>query len=101
VGQCSSCADKQQDGLETDVDCGGPTCARCPNFDKCLVGSDCQSGVCQNSRCAAPACNDGVKNGLETDTDCGGPSCPACNTGQQCFSNSDCISGVCKNQICG
>jgi hypothetical protein len=46
-GQCvSSCMDGQQDGSETDTDCGGPICPKCSSNKKCLVDSDCQSNVC-------------------------------------------------------
>jgi hypothetical protein len=101
AGQCSSCTDMIKDGQETDTDCGGPVCPRCPAGDSCLVNLDCQSGVCANSRCAVPTCTDHVQNGLETDVDCGGPSCVPCSTNQRCLTNTDCISGICTNNICG
>jgi hypothetical protein len=40
------CADHREDGQETDVDCGGPSCARCAFGRLCHVGSDCVSGRC-------------------------------------------------------
>jgi len=72
-----TCANGVLNPGETDVDCGGPTCAPCGTGDTCLVGADCTSGVCPLGICVAPACNDGVKNGSETAVDCGG-SCSAC-----------------------
>src|SRR5581483_12242682 len=35
------CSDHRQDGLETDIDCGGGTCSTCVVGKKCLVNSDC------------------------------------------------------------
>ena len=86
-----------KDGLETDVDCGGPVCQACVAGQKCLVGSDCQSGACNNGICSSgvPAtCSDGIKDGLETDVDCGGPVCVPCSAGKQCKLPRDCQSGL-------
>ena len=41
------CDDRQTNGDETDVDCGG-ACARCAEDRACVGGDDCQSGVCTN-----------------------------------------------------
>jgi hypothetical protein len=62
------CDDLIKDGTETDVDCGGnpTTCAtRCANGKKCLAGSDCQSGFCDDGVCCS--------------TDCSGLTCQACS----------------------
>ncbi len=53
TGGTATCTDGIQNGQETGIDCGGPTCPVCPT------------------------CTDGIKNGLETSIDCGGPTCPA------------------------
>lgn len=47
-GRCvaPSCANRQVDTGETDVDCGGKLCPPCANFMKCLVGADCVSKLC-------------------------------------------------------
>jgi hypothetical protein len=46
----SQCLDHQQDGVETDVDCGGGTCIGCTVGHKCLRSFDCQSGhVCSTT----------------------------------------------------
>lgn len=72
-----SCSDLRVNQDETDVDCGGSTCAPCADNLACLVAADCQSGVCDmNNTCAVPSCTDGVANGSEQGVDCGGP-CPA------------------------
>jgi hypothetical protein len=47
----TNCSNGMKDGSETDVDCGGPICPRCPNFNRCLINSDCISGKCQNGIC--------------------------------------------------
>ncbi|MCB9303709.1 MAG: T9SS type A sorting domain-containing protein [Lewinellaceae bacterium] len=79
---CPTCFDGIQNGQETGVDCGGPDCPACP------PGSTCNDGI-QNGQetgvdCGGPSCppcfscNDGIQNGQETGVDCGGPDCPAC-----------------------
>ena len=50
-----TCSDRALDGMETDVDCGGPTCGACPLGERCLVGRDCASGLCMAGRCAPPS----------------------------------------------
>jgi hypothetical protein len=40
------CSDGQQDGYETDVDCGGGVCAPCAPGKMCKVAADCASGSC-------------------------------------------------------
>ena len=46
----SQCADHRQDGVETDVDCGGPVCAPCGVGQGCQSNRDCQPGhVCVNN----------------------------------------------------
>jgi hypothetical protein len=44
--QCisSQCADHRQDGQESDVDCGGPSCNKCLVNQQCKSSSDCQPG---------------------------------------------------------
>jgi hypothetical protein len=44
------CADHRQDGLETDVDCGGPSCGPCQEGGACQGNRDCQPGhVCASN----------------------------------------------------
>lgn len=52
-GGSATCSDAQQNGSETDVDCGG-SCGPCANNGRCLTSLDCSSGLCSGSRCAAP-----------------------------------------------
>ncbi|MEZ4310772.1 MAG: hypothetical protein R3F14_22240 [Polyangiaceae bacterium] len=92
-----SCMDGQQNGSETDEDCGGPQCSPCDVGQGCEAGSDCTSGVCgQNGNCSAPTCNDNVENGDETDVDCGA-ACPnQCGPTQGCDADNDCTGGDCS-----
>jgi hypothetical protein len=45
-GAPKPCEDGVRGGEETDVDCGGSTCAACQEGQGCIQGSDCASGVC-------------------------------------------------------
>lgn len=44
-----NCGNGVIDGAETDKDCGGVTCAKCLAQRRCVLGSDCDSGVCSGS----------------------------------------------------
>lgn len=44
------CSDRTQDGAETDVDCGGPSCHKCSGGMKCIADRDC-NGVCVGGFC--------------------------------------------------
>ncbi|MDP1827640.1 MAG: thrombospondin type 3 repeat-containing protein [Archangium sp.] len=47
-----SCFDLVRNGRETDVDCGGTTCAPCAVGLRCKVNSDCVPGTtCRSGRC--------------------------------------------------
>lgn len=100
-GKClePACDDTDQNGSETDVDCGG-SCPTCDEGQGCLVDSDCSSYLCTNSVCAASSCSDGVANGGETDVDCGGPACSGCGINFNCIENSDCESTTCQDGAC-
>jgi hypothetical protein len=71
---------------------------------KCLLNSDCASGLCQDNlggntkvarRCVASSCDNNVKDGGETGVDCGGPCARRCALGSACKANTDCDQGVC------
>jgi hypothetical protein len=47
----SACEDGQQDGAETDVDCGGGTCAGCEVNHPCSKNGDCVTDACDSSFC--------------------------------------------------
>ncbi|MEO1171924.1 MAG: hypothetical protein AAFX94_07705, partial [Myxococcota bacterium] len=77
----ASYSDGVQNGMETDVDCGGPGREDHPCDDEagCGVDLDCASGRCSSeNRCRAAGCQDGELNGTETDVDCGG-DCEPCD----------------------
>ena len=96
------CTDGQKDDGESDVDCGGGTCASCTGNRTCTSGTDCSSTMCTGGLCTYPSDTDGIKNGSETDVDCGGdPPTPRCGTGKMCISGGDCVDGVCgANKTC-
>lgn len=99
----STCTDGVQDGVETDKDCGGGTCALCLVGEACKVGTDCESKVCDGGICATPTCNDQQANGNETDVDCGGGAtsgCGGCVDGLHCKVADDCRSDICAAKIC-
>jgi len=52
----NQCADHRQDGLESDVDCGGPLCNSCRGGQRCRSNGDCKAGqVCSPSLvCSGP-----------------------------------------------
>jgi plastocyanin len=98
-----NCMDNFENGSETDLDCGGPTCPDCANGLDCLVDGDCQSGFCHpvNMVCSVPNCMDGVQNQDETGIDCGGAICSAnCPAGQGCVVSADCIDDMCHAGTC-
>jgi hypothetical protein len=98
----AGCQDKVKNGLETDVDCGGQTCAPCSAKQSCAQGSDCDSAICDaaTKRCDAASCSDGVINQAETDIDCGGENCNMCPNARKCRASTDCQSGVCQAKVC-
>ncbi len=100
TGTPEGCDDSVLNGDETDLDCGGATCAPCPIDDKCLADGDCASGSCEAELCVEATCADAKKDGDETDIDCGGPACDSCLDGQACELAVDCVSSVCDGDLC-
>jgi hypothetical protein len=88
-----SCLDRIQDGTETGVDCGG-ACRPCSAGVTCIAASDCDSGVCDGTVCAAGTCSDHRQDDLEAGVDCGAPYCLGC-AGESCSSGTTCASAVC------
>ena len=95
-----TCTDGMTNGMETDTDCGGPTCAPCGNTKTCAANSDCLSVSCVGTMCAATQCSDGIHNGAETAVDCGGPTCSKCALTKACLVNGDCLSNNCMVLFC-
>ncbi len=51
----AACSDGKWNGLETDLDCGGPVCGKCGAEKACLVDSDCTSRTCLSIKiCSTP-----------------------------------------------
>ena len=48
----ASCTDGKKNQDETDVDCGGVSCGKCPGGKGCGKDSDCITGVCSGGKCA-------------------------------------------------
>jgi hypothetical protein len=97
-----SCKNGKEDGFETDIDCGGRSCAACKQGKKCGSGNDCESGNCSSDLhiCQAETnpdlCSDGKLDNGESDVDCGGLTCSTkCSSGQKCTANYDCDSNNC------
>jgi hypothetical protein len=91
-----ACTDRVKNGLETDVDCGGPICAGCIAGKTCDDDADCLSSVCGDDlKCKAPTCTDDTLNGDETDVDCGGGCPDGCAVGKTCLQGMDCEDLVC------
>ncbi len=114
--------------FETDTDCGGyctninyDNANTCANNQKCKVGTDCTSGVCEEGKCTVKSCNnndecglglalcqdhscitctDGIKNNDESDVDCGGWCGATCKNGQKCSSGADCLTNKCEEGKC-
>ncbi len=55
AGVAEGCSDLVLSNSESDVDCGGGCPASCAIGLRCRTALDCQSGVCRNGRCEAPA----------------------------------------------
>lgn len=105
-GICISdhCKDGVLDSDELGIDCGGPTCGKCPIGTKVSAESVCASGIWNGSVCVAATCKDQIKSGDETGPDCGGPSCARrCGFTQGCMASTDCATSapVCDGTILG
>jgi hypothetical protein len=48
-----SCQDNLANGKETDTDCGGPACKKCPNGKRCAAATDCESNACLGGLCSS------------------------------------------------
>jgi len=69
-----SCSDAQRNNDETDVDCGGNSCAQCRNGARCLANRDCLSGRCSGNVClAASSGGDGGGSGSGGSTSAASP----------------------------
>jgi hypothetical protein len=65
-GVCAAptCSDTVKNGGESDIDCGGPTCAKCDLGKDCNGNADCTSNQCVGGKCVADnGCADGQREG--------------------------------------
>ncbi len=92
------CADGQQNGDESDVDCGG-SCTLCENFLHCNSSGDCASQACHfKGLCVPASCVDGVYDPkTERYLDCGLLCGPTCGLGFPCIQTPDCFEGTCQD----
>lgn len=98
AGDCipPECSNGQQDGTESDVDCGGLDCSPCPNTLSCNTYADCFSQFCDANVCA-PCVDDGSCAPV-ADSYCAGGSCTAKKvTGDSCGAANQCLSGNCPS----
>jgi len=58
-----NCSNGEVTEAETDIDCGGGTCARCADDLRCLLDADCASGLCLDRICSTPCTNEGCGEG--------------------------------------
>lgn len=118
-GKCR-CEDGVKNADESDVDCGGATCARCGGGKTCGGDGDCAvdfpacvDGACCNSICAQGCrqCNTvglcvdvapGTPDPTCTATQACGPNGAGCigKAGTTCSSGFLCLSGVCTASKC-
>jgi plastocyanin len=101
AGLCvpAECMNEEQDGDETDEDCGGGECAPCGPGLSCMEETDCAGGDCGGDDTCVANCDDGVQNNTEVDTDCG-PGCDPCGDGSDCSADEHCDSGMCYAGSC-
>ncbi len=98
----ASCNDGEQNGRETDLDCGG-ACAGCGLGQRCQTTEDCAAELgCGPAQSCVPHCTDGWTDRDETDTDCGGADCPGCAANRACLTTADCLPelGCSPDRIC-
>lgn len=84
-----TCTDGAKNGLESDVDCGGPDCGACGEARACLTHDDCTTGLCRLHVCANPQqlmpCDGG----------------PGCGPVVKCRRDAECGLGICIDGQCG
>ena len=97
---CPLCTDGIQNGNETGVDCGGPTCTPCPNcFDGILNQNE--TGIDCGGVCLTPChCSNGVQDNGETGVDCGGPCPLSCPVPCDITATYNIISGASQGGCC-
>jgi hypothetical protein len=90
------CDNGVEDADETNIDCGGSSCAGCEA--PVCVGDDCASLTCGAVPCPAPSCSDSVQNQDEMGIDCGGAACAPCQ--DPSCTGADCADPTCVEMSC-
>lgn len=72
----ATCFDGNQNGTETDVDCGGNDCPRCYAGEACASSDDCATGKCNTDSNECVALNSDEIGCLGLDA----PACAACHS---------------------
>lgn len=102
MNQCATpeCLNGVLDDGETDVDCGGPTCPKCPVDDLCMVGSDCITNYCDGGIC--DECNPGdcEANSWCDPTGALDTCVPDLMQGQPCVADAQCPGNLCVDGFC-
>lgn len=120
-GNPLNCDDNEQNGAETDVDCGGGgNCERlCQNGQMCEVAEDCENEFCTDNVCCDEECdavcmtcefgscqpiqqNEEDPGACETTQACDGQGECKLVAGETCADNDACVSGFCDltNMVC-
>jgi hypothetical protein len=90
----AECDDGTLNGLESDLDCGGPDCAPCNTGATCVGPNDCQTSYCAGSVCA----NCTLQTDCASDMYCDGGSCRnKKNLFDMCTEDYECLSGNCSS----
>jgi uncharacterized repeat protein (TIGR01451 family) len=98
-----TCTDTVKNGTETDIDCGGITCAPCAIGKVCNVSADCTSQNCSGGICQATVCGNGNREGTEACDDgntTSGDGCSATCTVETGFNCTGATPSVCTT-TCG
>ncbi|MBI4703017.1 MAG: hypothetical protein HY744_18020 [Deltaproteobacteria bacterium] len=105
----ASCADKVQNGEESDVDCGGSDCAPCDNDKKCNEAIDCDSGFCDTGGGGSGGSAGGICTACVEHDDCAESKDTYCEAGEcvaqkakgeACDGAVKCLSGNCVDEVC-
>jgi hypothetical protein len=92
TGSGSTCTDDQQNGDETDIDCGG-SCPPCNDGSNCDGPADCVTGFCVDGVCCNSACTGVCESCVEAETGDPNGVCAPIAPGTQCAPGS-CVSGT-------
>ena len=105
MGNCvpGGCIDRQKNGNETDIDCGGDECLGCGEDQDCLIATDCETLFCDSA--AGSTCQK-----CSSGTDCEGLADHYCNVagfckpkkalGLPCNTTEACLSSYCFDMVC-